>query len=131
MIMRKVNAVVLFVLDLERAMTFYRDTLGLEVVFSDDVSYAFHMDGQDFALVARSAGVAMLNDEVLAAQRGGGQQVMLCADVDDVDATFATLTGRGVAFIKPPIDQPWGWRTAYFADPEGNLWELRESIATA
>jgi uncharacterized glyoxalase superfamily protein PhnB len=138
---RKVNAVVLFVQELDRAMRFYRDTLGLEVVFSDDVSFAFQMEGQDFAIVALEAGVQMLNAELLAAQQGvqqgvqqgalqhsAGHRVMLCADVEDVDATYERLTAKGVSFIKAPIDQAWGWRTAYFADPEGNIWELRESI---
>jgi len=50
--------------------------------------------------------------------------VLLCAGVDDVDAEYAALTAKGLKFIKPPVDQPWGRRTAYFADPEGNLWEL-------
>ena len=125
---RKVNAAVLFVEDLAQMMNFYRDMLDLEVVFSDDVSFAFRMEGQDFALVEVSAGVEMLNEEVLGVGRGAGHRVMLCADVEDVDAVYKTLTGKGVAFIKPPIDQPWGWRTAYFADPEGDIWELRQAI---
>ncbi len=124
----KVNAVVLFVEDLDRSMAFYRDTLGLEVVFSDAVSFAFHMEGQDFALVKQSAGVEMLNAEVFALQQGVTHRVMLCADVEDVDAAYKTLTAKGVMFIKPPVDQHWGWRTAYFADPEGNIWEFRQSI---
>ena len=125
---RKVNAVVLFVQDMERMVTFYRDTLGLEVVFSDDVSFAFHLEGQDFALVERSTGMNMLNEAVLAVHQDSSHQVMLCADVEDVDAVYNTLTTKGVAFIKAPIDQHWGWRTAYFADPEGNIWELRQAI---
>jgi lactoylglutathione lyase len=125
---RKVNAVVLFVQDLEKSMQFYRDTLGLEVVFSDDVSFAFRMENQDFALVKVSAGVEMLNEQVLVSQSGVSHRVMLCADVADVDAIHKTLTAKGVTFIKPPIDQHWGYRTAYFADPEGNIWELRQSI---
>lgn len=125
---RKVNATVLFVENLDRMMRFYRDTLGLEVVFSDDVSFAFNMDGQDFALVALSAGVEMLNEDVLAVGHGAGHRVMLCADVADVDAVYSTLTAKGIAFIKPPVDQHWGWRTAYLADPEGNIWEFRQAI---
>lgn len=125
---RKVNANVLFVQDLNRSMTFYRDTLGLEVVFSDDVSFAFRMEGQDFALVHVSAGAEMLNEEVFSLQHAAGHRVMLCADVEDVDAAYKTLSAKGVTFIKPPIDQPWGWRTAYFADTEGNIWEFRQSI---
>ncbi len=125
---RKVNATVLFVQDMDRMLAFYRDTLGLEVVFSDDVSFAFHMEGQDFALVEVSTGIKMLNDEVMAVHKEASHRVMLCADVEDVDAAYKTLTEKGVVFIKPPIDQHWGWRTAYFADPEGTIWELRQSI---
>jgi catechol 2,3-dioxygenase-like lactoylglutathione lyase family enzyme len=125
---RKVSAAVLFVDDLEKCMKFYRDALGLEVVFSDEVSYAFKMDGQDFALVHVSAGVDMMNAEVLGQPRQVARRIMLCADVDSADNAYKTLTERGVTFIKPPISQAWGWRTAYFADPEGNLWELREAI---
>ncbi len=125
---RKVSAAVLFVEDLEACMKFYRDKMGLEVVFSDDTSYAFRMDDQDFALVKLSAGVEMMNEEVLSVQQNGGRRVLLCADVEDADTAYKTLTDRGVTFIKPPISQVWGWRTAYFADPEGNLWELRQPV---
>jgi lactoylglutathione lyase len=128
---RKVNAVVLFVQDLEKCMLFYRDVLGLEVVFSDSVSYAFKMEGQDFALVKRSAAVQMLNEEVVARHWSIAQQVMLCANVEDVDAVYKAYTAKSVPFINPPKDQEWGWRTAYLADPEGNLWEFRQSIPTA
>lgn len=123
----KVNAVVLFVQDLDRMMKFYRDTLGIEVVFSDETSFAFRMEGQDFALVDIASGIEMLNEELLT-KRGVGQQVMLCADVDDVDASYKTLTEKGLSFIKAPVNQPWGFRAAYFADPEGNIWELRQAI---
>ena len=53
---------------------------------------------------------------------------ILCADVDDVDAIYATLSAKGVPFTRPPLTQPWGYRVAYFNDPEGNLWELRQSV---
>ena len=122
----KVNANVLFVEDLDQMMKFYRDILGVEVVFSDDTSYAFRMDGQDFALVTVASGIEMLNEEILAVKKGAGHRIMLCADVDDVDAAYKTLTTKGVEFIKPPVNQPWGWRAAYFADPEGNIWEFRQ-----
>ncbi|MBZ0290518.1 MAG: VOC family protein, partial [Anaerolineae bacterium] len=106
------------------------DTLGVEVVFSDDTSYALRMEGQDFAIVKLSAAVEMLNEDVLALRQGIGHRIMLCADFDDVDAAYQTLVARGVQFIHPPTDQPWGWRAAYFADPAGNIWEFRQSIPT-
>ncbi len=44
--------------------------------------------------------------------------------VDDVDATCAELTARGVELINGPMNRPWGIRTACFADPAGNIWEI-------
>jgi uncharacterized glyoxalase superfamily protein PhnB len=52
------------------------------------------------------------------------------ADVDIVDATYRMLTVKGVAFIHAPADQPWGIRSAYFSDHEGNLWEIRQPVAS-
>ena len=42
--------------------------------------------------------------------------------------TYEELIAKGVRFLRPPIDHPWGKRTAPFADPEGNLWEISQDI---
>jgi predicted enzyme related to lactoylglutathione lyase len=42
---------------------------------------------------------------------------------DDVEATHRQLSARGVTFIKPPTDAPWG-SFAVFADPDGNQFVL-------
>jgi lactoylglutathione lyase len=131
MIIRKVNGVVLFVQDLDRCMTFYRDTLGLEIVFSDPVSFAFRMENQDFLLLEFAAAAEMVGEAALGLHQGASHEVLLCADVEDVDAAYQTLTSKGVTFIRTPKDQHWGLRTAYFADPEGHLWELRQPIPAA
>jgi len=54
----------------------------------------------------------------------------LCADVDSVDTTYQALKAKGVQFIHVPKDQPWGIRATYLADPEGNLWEIRQQLAS-
>lgn len=128
MIISKVNGVVLFVLDLDRCVAFYRDQVGMEIVFSDDVSVAFRRENQDFLLLKFSAAAEMVGEAALGLHQGASHEVLLCADVEDVDATYKTLTAKGVAFIRPPKDQHWGLRTAYFADPEGHLWELRHPL---
>ncbi|MEZ4666830.1 MAG: VOC family protein [Anaerolineae bacterium] len=94
------------------------------------MSYYLRLEGQDFALVKVSAGIRMM-DEATFAGRASGSRIMLCSDVENIDANYNTLTAKGVTFIKPPISQPWGWRTAYFADPEGNIWEFRQAIPAA
>lgn len=128
MTLPNISAAVLFVQDLNKCMTFYRDVLGVPMTFNDDVSFAFKMGEQDFVLLKISAAVEMITEEAVAPNQAGGHRVLLCAGVEDVDAVYKSLTAKGLTFIKPPVSQAWGRRTAYFADPEGNLWELWHSL---
>lgn len=41
-----------------------------------------------------------------------------------VDSTIAELRAVGARITKEPEDAVWGGRSAYFADPEGNAWEV-------
>lgn len=123
---RKLTATVVFVKDLATCTAFYLDTLNLSESFRDDVSIGFKMGDQDFLLLKETAAAEMVGDRALA--QGAGHRVLLCIGVENVDAACAALTAKGVALIKPPKDQAWGRRTAYFADPEGNLWELWQEI---
>jgi uncharacterized protein len=43
---------------------------------------------------------------------------------EQVDEAIATAQGAGAVVTKAPEDAFWGGRSAYFADPEGNLWEV-------
>jgi lactoylglutathione lyase len=70
----------------------------------------------------------MVSSEPLDFSREGSPRVLLAAGVEDVDAAHETLAAKGARFLRPPTDQPWGLRTAYFADPEGNLWEINQPI---
>jgi lactoylglutathione lyase len=125
----KIGAIVLFVHDLEACTRFYRDTLGFQTTFSDDVSIGFKLGEQDFLLLKVSSAVEMISEEAVARQIGAGRE-MYCVGFEDVNAAYQELTAKGVKFIKPPKDQAWGRRTTYFADPEGNIWELYQELAT-
>ena len=46
------------------------------------------------------------------------------AAVDALAASVPTGPGAGAAVTKAPEDAVLGGRSAYFADPEGNLWEV-------
>jgi len=122
---RSIGATVLFVDDLDKCIRFYRDTLGLEVMFSDDVSYGLRLAGQDLLLLQTAAAAEMVGEAAIGQTTG---RVLFCAAVDDVDAEYAALKAKGAAMGTPPKDQAWGRRTAYFADPEGNLWELYKEL---
>ena len=43
---------------------------------------------------------------------------------EQVDEAMATARGAGAVVTKEPEDTFWGGRSAYFSDPEGNLWEV-------
>ncbi len=43
---------------------------------------------------------------------------------EGVDAIYAEIVAKGATPIRAPADMPWGQRTAFFADPDGNIHEL-------
>ncbi|MEP7286170.1 MAG: VOC family protein [Chloroflexota bacterium] len=124
----KLTATVLVVQDLEKCMKFYQDMFALEPTFTDANSAAYRIEDHDFVLLKVAAAADMISEEALSLDKEVGHRVLLCIGVEDVDVTYKALTAKGLVFIKPPKSQDWGRRTAYFADPEGNLWELWQSL---
>ena len=122
---QKIMATVLFVRDLEGAKAFYRDTLGLVEQESTQNTVSFQMENVYFLLLHVSAAKRMLGDQSL---QEGSARGLLAAGVKDVDAAYEALKAKGVRFLREPADQPWGLRTACFADPEGHLWEINHPL---
>jgi lactoylglutathione lyase len=127
----KIGATVLFVQDLDQCVAFYRDILEFKVTFTDDVSVAYKVNDHDFVVLKVSVAVEMVGEAAILPAQLSGHRMLLCADVDSVDTVYQALTAKGVKFLHAPKDQPWGIRAAYFADPEGNLWEIRQQLAAA
>jgi uncharacterized glyoxalase superfamily protein PhnB len=57
-----------------------------------------------------------------------GVRSLLTIWVDDVEALCADLQQRGAVLVNGPIDRVWGKRTAAFADPDGNIWEIAQDL---
>jgi catechol 2,3-dioxygenase-like lactoylglutathione lyase family enzyme len=127
---QSIAAMVVFVKDMDTCKTFYRDTLGLEVTEDDPEHVVVHVDNVYFLLLEVGAAAHMISEQALELKIESGPSVLLAAGVEDVNAAYEALKARGVTFLRPPTDQPWGLRTAYFADPEGNLWEINQPIAS-
>ncbi len=128
---RSIVATELIVRDLAACTAFYRDTLGLPVSDSGPEFAMFKIGDLYFFLQEAVGAARMIGAEPLDAPPGGGSRVLLAASVADVDAMYADLKARGVRVLNPPTDQAWGLRTAYFADPEGNFWEIHQPVAPA
>jgi lactoylglutathione lyase len=124
----KVEAMVLFVGDLDKCMTFYQDILGLQMTDRNPDSVGFSIGGQYFLLLKVSAAAHMVSEEALELKIEGGPRGFLAAGVEDVDVAYEALKAKGVTFLRSPTNQSWGLRTAYFADPEGNLWEINQPL---
>lgn len=126
--LRNIIATELIVHDLPTCTAFYRDTLGLTVTESGTDHVVFKVGELYFFLLEAASAARMMSEEPLEAPSGGGSHVLLAARVDDVDALYTDLRAKGVKLLRPPADQPWGFRTAYFADPEGNYWEVNQPV---
>jgi catechol 2,3-dioxygenase-like lactoylglutathione lyase family enzyme len=114
----RLTAFRVFVDDLAAARAFYQGVLGLRVAWeSEDAAIGFDA-GVD--LIVESLGAdADAADRALI-----GRFVGCSLAVDDIAATYAALTARGVTFIGPPERQPWGGVLAHFEDPSRNILTL-------
>jgi catechol 2,3-dioxygenase-like lactoylglutathione lyase family enzyme len=55
------------------------------------------------------------------AKAARNQSAILEFSVTNVDKEYARLQGLVKTWVKPPTTQPWGTRSLYFRDPDGNL----------
>ena len=125
----KLEAIVLFVQNLVGCTAFYRDTFKLQYQGSDAQSASFLLqDGLYMILLSPEGAADLLGTQVNEPKIEGGSRGLLAASVANVDAAYEELKAKGVTFVRPPTDQHWGLRTAHFLDPEGNLWEINQSI---
>jgi len=108
----------LHVRDVEREVAFFRDVVGLEVLFSDPSFHYTRFDaGIGFAV--NSGGEAAGPAEPLPDRLSG-----IGFLVEDVDAKAREMKAKGARFTMEPSRQPWGGYMAMFADPEGNVFYL-------
>jgi len=110
----------LAVTDFDRALTFYRDVLGLPLLFVD---YKFQFAAFSAGAV-RFAVVGGPDSKKMREARGGDFHTGIAFCVADVDSAHRELAAKGVRFTMNPSKQPWGGYMAMFADPDGNVFYL-------
>lgn len=123
------GSVPVFVSDQDRAISFYRDKLGLEVVFDRQYGPEFR-----YVAVARRRGETEIVLFRPVRSIAGGQLEELESRVgiwtgivfltDDIESTYRMLSDVGVAFHNEPTRQAWGGIEAIFSDPDGNYFHL-------
>jgi lactoylglutathione lyase len=128
--LKNIGAITLFVEDLQRARLFYQDVFGLRVIYEDEDSAVFDFGNTLINLLSVPAARELIEPGVVAGPEAGSR-LMLTIWVDDADAACAELEARGVAVLDGPLDREWGKRTASFADPAGNIWEIAQELSRA
>jgi catechol 2,3-dioxygenase-like lactoylglutathione lyase family enzyme len=122
------SIVTLGVADLERSARFYRD-LGWEQRGDQAVGITwFRTSGTWLGLygyeaLAADAGVDPVPQGDLPRFRGVTLAINLGSEAE-VDLAFVRAREAGATIVKPAARAEWGGYSGYFADPDGNLWEL-------
>ena len=117
----------LFVEDMGKMIRFYRDVLGFEIKEDEDTSNVFLIkDGTLFLLYGRSDFEKMTSRryEYLKGVNGHSEIALYVDTFEEVDERFKEVVSKGAQPILEPTTEPWGQRTCYIADPEGNLIEI-------
>ncbi|WP_345472147.1 VOC family protein [Glutamicibacter ectropisis] len=123
------------VLDVDEALTFYRDGLGLAVV-SDVANAGFRwvslavpgQEGLNLVLSAPGAGRSDEDAQALAELVAKGALGGLVLSVDELDPLFESLSASGAEVLQEPMDQPWGPRDCAFRDPSGNMVRINQAV---
>ncbi len=127
----RITLITLGVGDLEQAVRFYRDGLGLktEGIVGTEFEYGavafFDLQaGLKLALwprtsIARDTGIPL----------GGPSPTELTighnvSSKSDVDQVMEQAQGAGAVIVRPAHDTFWGGYAGYFQDPDGHLWEV-------
>ena len=117
----------LLVEDMAVMIRFYRDVLGFGIKEAEDSSNVYLVkDGTLFLLYGRKDFERMTGRRYdYAKGLNGHYGIALYVDTfEEVDASFRRVVDNGAVPVMEPTTEPWGQRTCYIADPEGNLIEI-------
>ena len=123
----KLDGFGLFVDDMPAMIRFYRDVLGFEITEDENaVNVYLIKDGTLFMLYERKNFEKMTGRkyEYLKGFNGNFEIALYVDTFDEVDAAFKKAVENGATPVLEPELEPWGQRTCYIADPEGNLIEI-------
>jgi len=133
----RIDVITLGVSDLERALAFYRDGLGLQspgvigTEFEGDettpagTAAMFELEsGVTLALYPRTELLKDANLPFGPPAPGEFSIGHLVASRAEVDALLARAKETGATLTDEPHERPWGIYSGYFRDPDGHLWEI-------
>jgi uncharacterized protein len=121
----RLSIITLGVRDMRALRSFYRALGWSELSSGDETWTGYQLGGVLLGLFP----IADLTAEAAPGSENpaGWSGVTLACTVstrDEVDTAFATAVAAGATAVAEATDRPWGGRSAFIADPEGNRWEI-------
>jgi uncharacterized protein len=133
----RIHVITLAVDDLERALAFYRDGLGLDspgiggTEFEGDEANPagavamFRLQGGLILSLYPRSELAKDAKVPLGPPKTGEFSIgHVVGSREEVEALLARAEAAGAALTGEPHDRPWGIYSGYFRDPDGHLWEV-------
>jgi catechol 2,3-dioxygenase-like lactoylglutathione lyase family enzyme len=133
----RIHVLTLAVTDLDRALAFYREGLGLTSdgltgtdYLGDDQTPAgavamFHLDGGLILALYPRTELAKDATVPFGPPKSGEFSIgHIVASKQEVDALLAQAVAAGATLTAPAHDRPWGIYSGYFRDLDGHLWEI-------
>lgn len=123
----KLDGFGLFVEDMSAMIRFYRDVLGFGITEDENAGNVYLIkDGTLFMLYERKNFEKMTSRkyEYIKGLNGHFEIALYVDTYEEVDKAYNDAVSKGAVSVLPPEDEPWGQRTCYIADPEGNLIEI-------
>lgn len=125
--MRRFISICLITKNVRRLRDFYRTVLeaGCE---GNDGFVAFSTSGAQLCIFSEQG----MQEMAPGCMEGAGHgSYALEFEVDDADAEYERLKQLDVAIVKPPATYPWGQRSVWFRDPDGNIVDFYARVAAA
>lgn len=122
----KIGLVTILTDDVKPMERFYRDVLGFEVIEDLGNYVEFLNDGVRFAICTRDVMHTHTGHESYAI-RATGQSFELAfpaGSPKDVDRVYREAVARGATPVRAPEMMPWGRKTGFISDPDGNIHEI-------
>ncbi len=120
------DAVGLFVTDMDSMVKFYRDVMGMNTDWQGAPNAELYSGSMRMIMYSRKDFETMTS-RTYAYPSGMNGTLELSFGLptfEDVDREYARIVAAGALPVFPPTDEPWGQRTSYVADPDGNLIEI-------